>query len=88
MKLILTFDLFRRLNKIFVNGGSIAILTNFICESLDAQEHADVVYIDFSRAFDTINRELLLNKLHCFEFSHVVLEVVSSYMLNKVFITS
>ena len=40
--------------------------TQFICEQLDANSQVDVVYIDFSSAFDTVDDGILLRKLSSF----------------------
>ena len=39
--------------------------------------------MDLSKAFDTINHELLIAKLHAYEFSIEALEVLLSYQQEK-----
>lgn len=52
----------------FVRGRSTATnlmcLTQSIAETLDNSGQVDVIYTDFSKAFDSINHELLLHKLN------------------------
>ena len=40
--------------------------------------------MDLSKAFDTINHELLIAKLHAYGFSNDVLEVLLSYLQDRV----
>ena len=39
--------------------------------------------MDLSRAFDTINHQLLLSKLHAFEFRKQALAVICSYLSKQ-----
>ena len=39
--------------------------------------------MDLSKAFDTINHELLIAKLHAYGFSTDVLEVLLSYLQDR-----
>ena len=49
----------------------------------DKGGHAGGVLMDLSKAFDTINHELLIAKLHAYGFSIKALELVSSYLSNR-----
>jgi hypothetical protein len=57
----------------FVGGRStetnLVIISQFLYEALDNHSQVDVVYTDFSKAFDMIDHNLLLNKLESFGFS-------------------
>ena len=50
---------------------------------LDKQGFASVLLMDLSKAFDTINHELLIAKLHAYGFSIDALEVLVSYLQDR-----
>ncbi|KAJ3640833.1 hypothetical protein Zmor_027371 [Zophobas morio] len=72
----------------FMTGRStitnLAVLTQDLCESLDRRGQIDVIYTDFSRAFDTISHNILLVKLHRFGCSDTLLKLLSSYLTGRV----
>ena len=41
------------------------------------------VLMDLSKAFDTINHQLLLAKLHAYEFTKQALAIICSYLSNR-----
>ena len=49
----------------------------------DKGGHAGGVLMDLSKAFDTINHELLIAKLHAYGFSIKALELINSYLSNR-----
>ena len=50
---------------------------------LDKQGFAGALLMDLSKAFDTINHELLIAKLHAYGFSTDVLKVLLSYLQDR-----
>ena len=50
---------------------------------LDKQGFAGVLLKDLSKAFTTINHELLIAKLHTYGFSTEALEVLLSYLQDR-----
>ena len=52
-------------------------------KSLDYQGYAGAVIMDLSKAFDSINYELLIGKLHAYGFTKLALKLVHSYPANR-----
>jgi len=55
--------------------------------SLDISQNAIAVFLDLSKAFDTIDHELLLLKLHYYNFSQDSLNLLKNYLSNRYTIT-
>lgn len=62
---------------------NLACLTQFITESLDNRGQVDVVYTDFSKAFDRIDHNLLIEKLNHFGFNKLLLNFFKSYLEDR-----
>ena len=52
-------------------------------KTVDIKGYADVIHMGLSKAFDTINHELLLAKVHVYGFSIYSLLILSSYLSNR-----
>ena len=52
-------------------------------QGLDNRGYSGVVLIDLSKAFDTINHELLMAKLHAYGFNKESLELILDYLSNR-----
>ena len=52
-------------------------------KSLDQKNYAGAILMDLSKAFDTINHELLLAKLHAYGFDKTALAIIKSYLTNR-----
>ena len=50
--------------------------------SIDNKDFTVGIFIDLSKAFDAINHQLFLAKLHAHGFSKQALTIVCSYLLN------
>ena len=51
-------------------------------KSLDNHGIASGILMDLSKAFDTINHELLIAKLHAYGFNKNALELILNYLKN------
>ena len=51
--------------------------------ALDKGENICVLFMDLSKAFDTINHDLLLAKLKAYGFSINALDLMCSYLKNQ-----
>ena len=52
-------------------------------QSLESRGYSEIVLIDLSKAFDTINHELLIAKLHAYGFNIESLELILDYLSNR-----
>ena len=50
---------------------------------LDNKGYGGAMLMDLSKAFDTINHELLIAKLHVYGFSKEPLRLIKSYLTNR-----
>nr|CAI5828984.1 unnamed protein product [Callosobruchus analis] len=71
----------------FVKGRSTVTnliqATQFIAETTDEHLQTDVIYSDFSKAFDRLDHDVLLNKLLYFGFSYNLLVFFASYLSER-----
>lgn len=71
----------------FCSGKSCTtqLLSHFekILEILDNNANADVIYLDFSKAFDKVDHEILLKKLKAFGIAGNLLNWLSSFLSNR-----
>ena len=58
-------------------------VTNDIFDALDNSEVSILVLLDYSKAFDTINHQLLLAKMQALGFKYSALDWFSSYLSNR-----
>ena len=50
---------------------------------LDKKGYAGAILMDLSKAFDTINHELLIAKLYAYRFLNDALKLINSYMSDR-----
>ena len=50
---------------------------------LDKKGYGGAVLMDLSKAFDTLNHDLLIAKLHAYGFSEESLQLIKSYLTNR-----
>ena len=51
--------------------------------SLDKKGYGGAFLMDLSKAFDSLNHELLVAKLHAYGFSYCSLKLIFSYLSNR-----
>lgn len=59
---------------------NLTYFTQFVSQALDSNSQVDVVYTDFSKAFDRISHSIILSKLSTFGFSQRMIEFFASYL--------
>ena len=52
-------------------------------KAVDNGEYVSALFLDLSKAFDTINHDLLLAKLKAYGFSPNALKLIHSYLKNR-----
>jgi hypothetical protein len=71
----------------FREGRSCHLALNTIIDfskrHLDNKKHVIAIFLDFSKAFDTIDHQLLLIKLEKYGFSHNAMELIKNYLKNR-----
>ena len=63
--------------------NAITEFTSYVMSSLDKQEHSLSAFLDLSKAFDTIDHTILLNKLSHYGVRGVALDWFRSYLSNR-----
>ena len=58
-------------------------LIDRVIHSLDKGNTPYNIYLDLSKAFDTINHEILIEKLKYYGFSQIALKLITSYLKNR-----
>jgi len=62
---------------------NLAITKQIILDSFEAHSQTDIIYTDMSKAFDSINHEILFMKLKLFGFSDPLLSWFQSFLSNR-----
>ena len=58
-------------------------LTDFILTEMDKGFHTGVILVDLQKAFDTLDRNVLLQKMECTGFKESFIEWFQSYFSNR-----
>ena len=53
------------------------------CKKQDSDGKVGVIFMDFSKAFDTINHSSLLAKPKAYGFSNLAISLLQSYLWNR-----
>ena len=67
----------------YSTSDAILNLTEFIYNSLDSGEIAINIFIDFKKAFDTLNHEILFQKLHKYGIRGSSLDLIRDYFSRR-----
>ena len=62
---------------------AVSFLSNRISEAFERQEHSVGIFLDLSKAFDTVNHDILIKKLQSYGIRGLPLEWFSSYLSNR-----
>jgi hypothetical protein len=63
--------------------SNLALLNDFISESMDSGHQVDVIYTDYSKAFDRIDHDILISKLYLIGIRGDLLRWFKSYIKNR-----
>ena len=58
-------------------------LVDFITEALEKGDYVVGLFLDFSKAFDTVNHKILFDKLDCFGIRGVAHDWICDYLSNR-----
>ena len=62
---------------------ALIVLLEKLRVSLDNKGYGGAILMDLSKAFDTLNHDLLIAKLHAYGFSKKGLILIKSYLSNR-----
>ena len=66
--------------------SKLVIYVNGIFQSFYQKNQVDTVYTDFSRAFDSVNHELIIKKLEFIGLNSKTVKLVSNYLKDRMLI--
>ena len=68
-----------------MHSTSMALITllDNLRKALDSGNCAVGIFLDFQKAFDTVNHKILLGKLNCYGIRGIALDWFSSYLRNR-----
>lgn len=61
----------------------VSLLQEHITSALERKEISAAIYLDYAKAFDTVNHHILLKKLEKYGCNDVALSLFQSYLLNR-----
>jgi len=64
-------------------GKAVFALTDYILPSLNSRQQIGGIFCDLSKAFDCVNHEILIAKLHYYGIHRVVLNWFKSYITTR-----
>ena len=64
---------------------NLVTITKYLCESLDHKKQVDVLYLDYSKAFDRVDHAVLIKKLDLLGLSKNLTTLILSYFSERSF---
>ena len=71
--------------KNFSTDSCLVHLSDFIINGMDKGLHTGMILIDLQKAFDTLDHDILLEKMECLTFKKPVIKWFKSYLSNRKF---
>ena len=65
------------------NVTALLEITDRLYHNIDIGELNGVVFLDLKKAFDTVNNQILLNKLNCYSITETAHKWFASYLSNR-----
>ena len=62
---------------------ALTLFNDFIADAIDKKEYAISIFIDLSKAFDTVDHAILISKLYCHGIRGKPLDLIKSYLTNR-----
>ena len=62
---------------------ALIIMLEMWCTSLDNKAFSGAILMDLSKAFDILNHELLIAKLHAYGFTKKALDLIYPYLIQR-----
>ena len=88
MKYIINLGIFYNNQYGFRKGRSTSLalvdLYDKISSAIDRKEHSVGIFLDLSKAFDTVNHNILLDKLSYYGIRGLSLDLVKSYLSDRI----
>lgn len=62
---------------------NLVLYTELLTDTIDSGQQADVIYTDFSKAFDKVSHSMLISKLHAYGIFGPLLDWLCSYLSDR-----
>nr|CAH7744555.1 unnamed protein product [Callosobruchus chinensis] len=59
---------------------NLATVSQYLCDHMDNRGQVDVIYTDFTKAFDKIDHNILIQKIECLGFNKTYVDLLKSYI--------
>ena len=69
--------------KLHSTGYAAVNLINYVAKQIESGHIPCNLYIDLSKAFDTLSLDILLRKLKCYGFTGTELKLLTSYLIIR-----
>ena len=72
-----------RFRKRHSTNHALITITDKVRHTMDNNHYMYGVFLDFQKAFDIVNYDILLSKLHCYGLRDTPFELIKSYLTNR-----